>query len=164
MGTGKTSVGRRLSKRLHMEFYDADFEIERITGVDLMTLYWKYGKIRFHSEENLALCRLLKKEHSVIAMGGMLRYSEERVKKMRSSGVIICLKADPKVISQRVNQKRNRPLLRQKCVVETIQALYEKQLCWESMADLVVDTTKMNFEEIVAAICQRWEYEYYGIL
>ena len=58
MGTGKSSVGRRLAERLGMDFYDTDIEMEKITGMDLMTLYWKYGKIRFQSEENLVLVKL----------------------------------------------------------------------------------------------------------
>ncbi len=59
MGTGKSSVGRRLAGRLQMTFYDTDCEMEAVTGLDLTTLYWKCGKIRFQSEENLVLNKLL---------------------------------------------------------------------------------------------------------
>ena len=47
MGTGKSSVGRRLAQRLQMNFYDTDVEMESVTGLDLMTLYWKCGKVGF---------------------------------------------------------------------------------------------------------------------
>lgn len=99
MGTGKSSVGRRLAGCLQMTFYDTDCEMEAVTGMDLMTLYWKCGKIRFQSEENLVLNKLLRKEHCVIATGGTLQLYEERLQAMRQSGMIVCLKAAPAMLN-----------------------------------------------------------------
>ena len=109
MGTGKSSVGRRLADRLQMAFYDTDCEMEAITGLDLMTLYWKYGKIRFQSEENLVLNKLLQRERCVIATGGTLQLYEERLQAMRQSGLLVCLKAEPAMIQRRIVRKSNRP-------------------------------------------------------
>lgn len=164
MGTGKSSVGRRLAQRLHMDFYDVDEEIAAVTGLDLMTLYWKCGKIRFQSEENLILCKLLRKEYSVIATGGTLEPYEERLMAMRDSGVLVCLKAETEIIKKRVVQKRNRPLLRLKPGSDRFEQLYKWQRSWEANADLVVDTTEKNFDEILQMICAVWECEMRGIL
>jgi shikimate kinase len=164
MGTGKSSVGRRLAARLQMPFYDTDCEMEAVTGFDLMTLYWKYGKIRFQSEEDLVLRKLLRKEHCVIATGGTLQLSVERLQAMRQSGMVICLKAEPTMIQQRVVHRKNRPLLRRGRISEEFCQLYAGQVRWEQVADLVVDTTNQSFEEILRTICEVWEREVSGIL
>lgn len=164
MGTGKSSVGRRLAGRLRMTFYDTDSEIEAVTGKDLMTLYWKCGKIRFQSEEDLVLRKLLQKKGCVIATGGTLQLYEARLQAMRQAGLIVCLKADPAMIRRRVARKSNRPLLRREHILEELCQMYENQTCWEQVADLVVDTTEKNFEEIIQAICAVWEREKHGIL
>lgn len=164
MGTGKSSVGRRLADRLQMDFYDTDQEIKAVTGLDLLVLYRKYGRIRFQSEENLVLCKLLKKENCVIATGGTLQLYPERLQAMQMSGMLVCLKADPDMIQRRVVRKNNRPLLRKKYIVDDIRRLYAQQACWEQAADLVIDTTEKSFEQILQIICVRWEREKHGIL
>ena len=161
MGTGKSSVGRRLAERLGMDFYDTDIEMEKITGMDLMTLYWKYGKIRFQSEENLVLVKLLRRENCVIATGGTLQLSGERRELKRQSGMLVCLQATPEMIRRRVVRRANRPLLRQ---AHLLEELYASQVCWELVADLVIDTTEKNFEEILRTISSAWEREKHGIL
>ena len=159
MGTGKSSVGRKLAEELHMEFYDADEEMAKVPGLDLMTLYWKCGKIRFQSEEELMLCNLLRKENSGIAAGGTLEINNERLEAIRKSGMLVCLKADKESISQRVNRKENRPLLRLRGESDKLQQYYASSKSWEQAADLVVDTTERSFVEIVQIICQTWERE-----
>ena len=135
--------------------------MEKITGMDLMTLYWKYGKIRFQSEENLVLVKLLRRENCVIATGGTLQLSEERLEFMRQSGMLVCLQATPEMIRRRVVRRANRPLLRQ---AHLLEELYASQVCWELVADLVIDTTEKNFEEILRTISSAWEREKHGIL
>ena len=164
MGTGKSSVGRRLAQKLQMEFYDTDEEMAAVTGLDLMTLYWKCGRIRFQSEEELVLCKLLRREHCVIATGGTLEPYEERLAAMRESGMIVCLKAAPDMIRRRVVRKRNRPLLRLERGSGKFEQLYDWQRYWEQHADLVVDTTDKSFDEILKAIGDAWEREQHGIL
>ena len=72
MGTGKTAVGKRLAAILKKEFYDTDQEVENVTGMTIYQLFNKHGEVRFRSEENLALQRLLQRENCVIATGGEL--------------------------------------------------------------------------------------------
>ncbi len=164
MGTGKSSVGRRLAQQLNMDFYDTDEEMAKVTGLDLMTLYWKCGKVRFRSEEDLVLCKLLRKEHCVIATGGTLELLDDRLEAIRESGMLICLKAERDSIRQRVVRKQNRPLLRLGRESDKMQQLYADIECWEQVADLVVDTTDQSFDDIVQVICEAWEREQHGIL
>ena len=164
MGTGKSSVGHRLAQRLGMEFYDTDNEVEAVTGLDLVTLYQKHGRIRYESEEKLALNKLLMKENCVISTGGTLPFYEERAQQMRQVGLLVCLKAEPEMIQRRVLRKNNRPLLRKEHILEDICRLYQEQICWETVADLVIDTTNKSFEQIIQQISKKWEQEIHGVL
>ena len=163
MGTGKSSVGRRLAERLQMDFYDQDCEMQGVTGMDLMTLYWKCGEIRFRSEEELMLQKLLQRENCVIATGGTLQMLPERLVCMRQSGTLICLQADLEMIQQRIARKDNRPLLHRQCEA-TLKQLYDNQVQWENVADLVINTDNRLFTEIVDEICRRLGCDAHGIL
>lgn len=164
MGTGKSSVGRRLAQQLQMDFYDTDEEMEKVTGLDLVTLYWKCGRVRFHSEEDLVLCKLLRKENCVIATGGTLQPNEARLQAIRQSGMLICLKANHDMIRQRVVRRHHRPLLRLNEESGNLQKLRADIAGWEKVADLVVDTTNRPFAEIVQMICEKWERVQHGVL
>ena len=83
MGTGKSTVGRRLAERLNMPFYDLDREVEKLTGLSMLAMYQKYGEVRFHAEEDLMFHKLLQKERCVIATGGTLRLSLTDLEKLK---------------------------------------------------------------------------------
>ena len=157
MGTGKSSVGRRLAKTMKMDFFDTDQEMEKITGMDLVTLYQKYGPIRYQSEEGLILDKCLKKSNAVIATGGTLKYTPDRLRAMKQRGMIVCLRADEEKIYERVVRKNTRPLLRKNHVRSDLEELYEPHFCWEAGSDLVIDTTVLEFREIIRMIREKWE-------
>lgn len=156
MGTGKSSVGRRLAKRLKMDFFDTDVELKKVTGLDLVELYRKYGPIRYHSEEGLILEKVLRRSHAVIATGGTLEYSTDRLRNMQREGMIVCLRADPDKIYERVAGKDTRPLLRKKFLKEDLEALYEPHFCWEAGCDLLIDTTEKEFSDTIGLIEAKW--------
>lgn len=158
MGTGKTAIGRRLATLLNKKFFDADNEIETLTGMSLMRLYHKYGMVRFQSEEELMLRKLVKEENAIIATGGSLVITEERMKILMDSGVVICLTADPQVIMERVQRRNNRPLLRKKSMYQDIVHLFKERQESHNRADLVVDTSNKTFEEIIEIILDYLSY------
>lgn len=154
MGTGKTAIGKRLANVLNMRFWDADKEIEKLTGMTLMTLYHKYGKVRFQSEEDLMLRKLLRERNSVIATGGTLVLTEEWYDMLSQSGIVICLTAAPKIIEERVQRRNNRPLLRRNNLYQDITNLIKEREGLPNSADLVVDTSQRSFEEIMQIILE----------
>lgn len=160
MGTGKTTIGKRLSAMLNRRFLDADKEIEKLTGMTLMTLYHKYGKVRFQSEEDLMLKKLLKEDNCVIATGGSLILDEQKYRLLSESGLVICLTADPKIIEQRVQRRNNRPLLSRNNMYHDILELSKEREGMHNRADLCVDTSHRNFEEIIAVITEFLQKQY----
>lgn len=152
MGTGKTAVGKRLAGILNMDFYDSDQEIEDVTGMSIAKLFNKHGEIRFRSEETLMIQKLVKKKNAIIATGGGIVLNSENIEMLKNTGYVICLTAKPDVIFERVKRRNNRPLLRRGDTYETIITLLKEREELYKCADFTVDTSNMDFEEIINKI------------
>lgn len=152
MGTGKTAVGKRLANILGMDFYDTDQEIEKVTGMSIARLFQKHGEIRFRSEEELMVNKLAKKKNSIIATGGGMVLNTKNIDLLRKTGVLICLTAHPDVIYARVKRRNNRPLLKKANPYETIVQLLKEREDFYQCADYSIDTSNMEFEEIISEI------------
>lgn len=142
MGTGKSTVGYRLSQKLRREFIDMDREIERITGMPVSALFRKYGETRFRSEEQLLAQKLGRCSDLVIATGGGVVLEPENIRVLRENGIIICLDATPEDIFERVNRKkRTRPLLKKNFQVEDIKKMLAEREPLYACADYRVNTS-----------------------
>jgi len=73
MGAGKSSVGRRLAKRLGLSFFDADHEIEAAAGCSIDEIFSRHGEEAFRTGERQVIARLLKGEPHILATGGYRR-------------------------------------------------------------------------------------------
>ena len=91
MGTGKTSVGREVARRLGRPFIDMDAEIEARTGKSIPAIFAEEGEAHFRNLE-AGLCRELSARRGlVIATGGGTLVNEENRRLMSSGGLVICL-------------------------------------------------------------------------
>lgn len=154
MGTGKSSLGKQLARRLGYRFIDTDSAIEEVTGKTIEQIFRKDGEIRFRSEENLLAGKLAKKSGLVIATGGGMVLNPENVALLKQNGVLIQLRADPEVILQRVKQKRRRPLLRKGDLRETVLNLLQKRDGCYDVAEFMVDTGKLSFGDALTEMQQ----------
>ncbi|MGI6144598.1 MAG: shikimate kinase [Clostridia bacterium] len=152
MGTGKTAVGKRLAAILGKSFYDTDQEVEAVTGMTISQLFNKYGEVRFRSEENLAIQRLMKKDNCIIATGGGIILNQQNIDFLAEKGVVICLTARPEIIYERVKRRNNRPLLKKGNLYETIIKLMKEREELYKQADLYIDTSDLDFREIIERI------------
>ncbi len=152
MGSGKTTVGRRLAGRLGMDFVDTDQEIEKVTGLTINEIFSKYGEIRFRSEEMAAIRRVCRNDNQVIATGGGVVLKQENMDVLKQNGIIICLTATPEATYQRLKGKKNRPLLQTENPLEKIKELLDQRKFFYAKADVVVDTTGRAIEDIVNEI------------
>src|SRR3989338_9240747 len=95
MGAGKTSVGRMLARRLNKEFYDAEAEIERMTGVKIPVIFDSEGEHGFRTREKKVLDQLTAKHGIVLATGGGAVLSAVNRDRLRQHGRVIYLRATP---------------------------------------------------------------------
>lgn len=154
MGSGKTSIGIRLSYRMRRAVEDTDKLIERRMGKKISEIFEAEGEEFFRDLETRTLKELIDKlEYHIIAVGGGTPVREENRKLLRELGTVFYLKASPESIYQRVKNDRSRPLLQCEEPLERIRSLMEaREEAYESCADIVLDTDKMTIEEIMDAI------------
>ena len=110
-GVGKTTIGRRLSKKLGMDFYDSDEEIERASGRTVAGYFRDHGEAAFRAGERRVIERLLDGEPIILATGGGAYVQPETQAAIDAGAVSVWLKANHKVIFERVRRNKNRPLL-----------------------------------------------------
>lgn len=115
MGIGKTTVGRRLAKRLSRGFYDSDEEIERASGRTVAGYFRDHGEPAFRDGERRVIERLLSEAAQdtpiVLATGGGAFINESTHDILKENALTIWLRGDFETIMKRVSKKDTRPLL-----------------------------------------------------
>lgn len=155
MGTGKSTVGRRLGKLLGREFIDTDVEIERLTGMTVSEIFRRHGETRFRSEERLLVKRLSDQKGYVIATGGGTVLNPENWQDLAQSGTIIGLYAPLDEIYKRIGYRNDRPLLRGDRL--EVEQLWARRQPIYNQADWTIDTTNKGIDEVVQEIVDRYE-------
>lgn len=157
MGVGKSTVGRRLAKRLGLSFADGDDEIESAAGMTVSDIFASMGEGEFRAGEARVMRRLLEGPRLVLATGGGAMLNLETRALMKTHAVTVWMRADLEVIAQRVQRRDTRPLLRGKDPLETLRTLAEARYPVYGEADLTVDVAGGAHAEAVEAIVQALE-------
>jgi 3-dehydroquinate synthase len=156
MGTGKTSVGRELSKALGYAFIDTDVLIEKREGMPISLIFKKKGEDYFRSVEQKTVEEVSKMEKAVIATGGGVIKNRTNVKNLGRRGIFIWLKATPEIILRRVMlEGGKRPLLDVKEPLREINKLLEERMVLYKRADASVDTDYITPREAAYEIMER---------
>ena len=152
MGTGKTSIGKRLSSQLRMRYVDTDNVIERDSRRKISDIFAEDGEDGFRQLESEAVNRVSKLYNYVISTGGGVVLKEENVAKLKESGVVFCLSATPEEIYKRVGHQTHRPLLQTPDAMETIRSMLADRAPYYAQADYTVETTGKSFGEVMEKI------------
>lgn len=141
MGSGKTAVGRYLSRLLDLEFHDSDTEIERRTGVDIPFIFEKEGEAGFRQREREAIEVLTAMDRIVLATGGGAILLAENRRHLADRGCVVYLETSVMQQVERVKQARTRPLLSNVDPTSKLaQLLAERAPLYGEIADVVVST------------------------
>lgn len=153
MGTGKSTVGRRLAARLRREFVDTDREIERTAGRSIPEIFAVEGEEGFRARESRVVQEVATRENLVVATGGGVVLNPDNVRALRQNGVLIGLAAAPEVIYKRVGHKMNRPLLSGSSdLLQRIKELLAERSEAYRVAEFTVDTARHGVDETVELI------------
>ena len=152
MGAGKSSVGRRLAKRLGLTFNDADQEIEKSAACTIDEFFDRYGEAAFRKGERKVIARLLDGPPHVLATGGGAFMDPETRATIRKHGISVWLRADLDILLKRVTQRGNRPLLKRGNPREILAKLMAERDPIYAMADLTVKSVQGPHEKIVERI------------
>ena len=152
MGAGKTSVGRRLARRLDLPFLDADTEIEAAAGRTIAEIFAEYGEDHFRDGERRVIQRLLGEGPQVLATGGGAYINGETRANIRTAGVSVWLKADLDVLMNRVRRRSHRPLLQDPDPEGVMRRLMEARYPVYAEADIVVESHDVPHDAVVDAV------------
>ena len=153
MGSGKSTIGNIIAKRLHREFQDSDHFIEQRTGVDIARIFDIEGEQGFRDRESNALQELLSQNNRVIATGGGSVLREENQKLLKQKGFIVFLDTSVKQQLQRLRRDKKRPLLQTENPRARLEALFEERRpIYLDLADLAVKTDKRVARRLAADI------------
>jgi shikimate kinase len=123
MGAGKSTVGRRLARRLDLPFVDSDAEIETAAGTTIAEMFACHGEPYFRAGERRVLARILDGPVSVIATGGGAFVDEATRALMMERCTVVWLDAEPELLARRVGGSAHRPLLAGKGKAATLETL-----------------------------------------
>ncbi len=159
MGSGKSSIGKELSRLLEMEWIDTDVLIEKKMNMSINSIFEKYGEDFFRHKEEEVIQRLCCKNNKIISCGGGVVLRKENVENLRKSGKIIFLQAKPETIYQRIKNDTTRPLLKGRMTQTYIEKkLKQRNEYYRNSADFVINTdskTKTEIaREIIVLLCR----------
>ena len=153
MGSGKSTIGNIIAKRLHREFQDSDHFIEKRTGVDIARIFDIEGEHGFRDRESSALSELLSTNNRVIATGGgsIMRYENQQL--LKQKGYIVFLDTSVNQQLYRLRRDKKRPLLQTENPRERLVSLSaERRPIYLDLADLAVKTDKRMARRLAADI------------
>lgn len=154
MGSGKTSVGIKLSYQMKRTMIDTDKWIEQRQKMTVSQIFASFGEKEFRRMETECLKKLIDSaDHQIISAGGGLPLREENHQLLKRLGKVFYLKIGPEAVYERLKNDTTRPLLQVENPKERIRALLlEREPIYEACADVIVDVSEKSFDEILEAI------------
>jgi shikimate kinase len=152
MGTGKTSVGRKLAAALYLRFVDMDQIIEERAGKPITRIFAEEGEPHFRSLERALVVELAAQSGQVIACGGGVVLNPDNIQDYSKTGLVVCLTATPELIFQRTARATHRPLLEQQDRLQRIMDLLEKRRALYASIPHQVDTAAQTPDQVAEEI------------
>ena len=157
--TGKTGVGKRLSERLKLPFYDTDEIIIEKAGMSITEIVKKGGWDEFRLREKEAIKELGLKRNCIIATGGGAFETLENREVLKNNSLFIWLSADVKTIVKRMRSDQksmsHRPSLSHDDLVSECSVILEKrEPVYRELADLIIDTSDKGIDKVADEICR----------
>lgn len=158
MGAGKSSLGRRLARRLKRPFWDSDKEIERRTGVDIPTIFAYEGEGGFRERERAVIADLTQLHGVVLATGGGAVIDERNRKLLAMRGLVVYLRVSVDSQLKRTSRDRSRPLLQVENPRQRLIELINMREPWyREIAEITVDTDRESMAVIMGRIVRQLE-------
>ena len=157
MGVGKTVVGKALARKLNWEFIELDSLIEQKAGKPIAEIFQQDGEIVFRGLEIEVTKEIAREKNLVIACGGGIVLNKINIDRLKEEGIIVYLTASPRVILKRVSSEEGqRPLLEIDNPTLTIRELLRfRKPFYERAADIKIDTSKLNVDEVVKKLIEK---------
>ena len=158
MGSGKTRVGKRLSKDLGLEFVEVDKVITKRMNLTVKDIFRRFGEPFYRALETTTIKALIQdEERKVISLGAGLPMQEQNKKYINQLGVVVYIKGSVDTLKKRL-EGNNNPLLEEDNSDEKIRKLLkQRDPVYAGFADIQVVTGVKTFDELIEEIKQKLE-------
>jgi shikimate kinase len=158
MGAGKSSVGRCLQRQTGLSRFDTDEMAASKLGLSILEIFSKFGEEKFREIETQALRELDPAKAVIVVTGGGIVLRDENFDLLKRLGTVVWLEAREETLFERASRRGNRPLLKtenpRKALSEILRA---RSPLYARVADIRVDTSALNHDEVAAAILSKIE-------
>ncbi len=152
-GSGKTTVGRILARKLDRELVEIDELIAQKAGLTIAEIVEKYGWEKFRDIEEEVTSEVAGRDNIINASGGGVVTREKNIAQLKKNGIMVWLKAGVNTLLERIGDDSERPLLVGKTQRGDMEmTLAERKALYQQAADSIVDTENKTPEEAAGAI------------
>ena len=156
MGSGKSSIGLMVSKKLNIDFVDVDQEIEKKIGMTISKIFENQGEKYFREIEELITLKLLKKNKTVISLGGGAFLNNKIKKEVLDNHISFWLKWDIKTLVNRIQNSQKRPIAFKSSKNELIDLIKKRSIVY-SKAMYKIDCENLTKNEIARKVTKVYE-------
>ena len=154
MGVGKSTVGRRLARRLGLSFVDSDAEIEDAAGYPAAEIFERYGESDFRDGERRLVARLIEGEVRIIATGGGAYIDQRTRELLNERAITIWLDAPVDILAERTSRRDTRAQLRNGDPKAVLERLSDERRASYAQAHIHVKSGDGAHKDVVDAIVQ----------
>jgi len=152
MGVGKSAMGKMIAKKLNLKFVDTDLNIEKKCSMKISEIFKNKGENFFRIQEEKEVIECLKKNKSVIALGGGAFMNDNIRSSVLKNSISFWLDLNLKTINKRIKWNKKRPLLKVENKEEVIKKLYSERKKIYKQAEYTINCDKLKKEEIIEKI------------
>lgn len=156
MGSGKSTVGRLVSRQLGLEFVDTDEEIERRAGRRISDIFAAQGEPAFRALERQVLADLMGGRNRVLATGGGMICQPGNLELLKHDALVVCLWASAETIWERVQHQTHRPLLQVADPQAEISRLLALREPYYRQADVLVNSGLRSLREVAVQVAHHF--------
>ena len=157
-GSGKSTVGRQLSRRLRLPFFDSDQLIEQDLGCTIKDYFAREGEAAFRDVEERVIREATKGPSSVLATGGGAVLREANRAQLRAAGKVVYLRSTPEELYRRLRHDRVRPLLQVADPLDKLRVMYaERDPLYREAAHYVIETGRPSVPTLVNMVVMQLE-------
>lgn len=157
-GSGKSTVGRQLARRLQLPFFDSDHIIEERLGYSIREAFERDGEASFRDREEVVLDELTQNPKAVVSTGGGAVLRPATRQRLRERGQVVYLSSTPEEIYRRLRHDQNRPLLQVADPLKRLRDLYAvRDPLYRETAHFIIETGRPSVATLVNMIVMQLE-------